>query len=436
VGGAILASGTGLILFLEEVTLSTSAAVESGGGIGLLGSAAVTVRNSIISDNTADLSGGGIYVAAGSSLTLINTTVEGNTTQGDGGGIFNAGDLVVTGSSISGNEASGAGGALYNASTGEAGLVRSTLSGNTSSEGAGGITNLGELSLRSSTVTLNGSTDIGGAGGLQSFTPSTAQVANSIIAGNSGTSGDCSGGGIVSLGHNLQTEDASPCPFSEPGDIEIEKVQLFTQVLEEELKDNGGPTTTHALLARGLAVDAGYCPGETSDQRGFTRPVDDPVMANAVDGCDIGAHEVQGPVTPVADLMVSQSVNKTSVKQGELLTYFIRVQNLGPQTATAVVLSNILSSGVTFVEARHAKGTHTAPPKGETGTVTWFLGDLLNQANEVAEIEVTVLVKGKTTITNNASVTGDVNDPNTGNNSAAITVSVVAGTAGKGGKSR
>jgi hypothetical protein len=106
------------------------------------------------------------------------------------------------------------------------------------------------------------------------------------------------------------------------------------------------------------------------------------------------------------------------------------VQNLGPQTAPNVVLNNVLSSGVTFVEVRVNKGTTTAPPMGETGTVTWNLGDLVNQANEVAEIKVTVLVKGKTTITNTATVTGNVSDPNPANNSASITVSVVAGKTG------
>jgi hypothetical protein len=61
---------------------------------------------------------------------------------------------------------------------------------------------------------------------------------------------------------------------------------------------------------------------------------------------------------------------------------------------------------------------------------------MLDQANEVATITVTVLVRGKTTITNRASVTSDASDPNTANNSSAITVSVAAGSAGGGGKSR
>lgn len=62
-------------------------------------------------------------------------------------------------------------------------------------------------------------------------------------------------------------------------------------------------------------------------------------------------------------------------------------------------------------------------------------GDPLDQANEVAELTVTVIVKGKTTITNAASVTGEVSDPNAANNSASIKVSVVSGSTGKtGGK--
>jgi uncharacterized repeat protein (TIGR01451 family) len=205
-----------------------------------------------------------------------------------------------------------------------------------------------------------------------------------------------------------------------------------TEVLDATLKDNGGPTMTQALIARGRAADAGYCPGETTDQRGFARPVDDPVMPNALDACDIGAYELQGRVAIVADLMISQTVNKTSVKQGELLTYSIRVQNLGPETAPNVVVTDVLPTGATFVEARHNKGTHTAPPRGETGTVTWTMGEMLDQANEAAEITVTVLVKGKTTITNAASVTGDVSDPNAANNSASIRVSVAAGSKGGG----
>jgi uncharacterized repeat protein (TIGR01451 family) len=174
-------------------------------------------------------------------------------------------------------------------------------------------------------------------------------------------------------------------------------------------------------------MDTGYCPGETTDQRGLTRPVDVAAITNVADGCDIGAYEAQGPVIARTDLMVSQSANKTSVKAGDLLTYTVRVRNLGPEAAPNVVLTNVLSSGVTFVSATHAKGTHTAPPAGETGTVTWTLGTMADQANEFTEIKVTVRIKGKTSITNVASVTAEVIDPNTANNTASLQTTVAAG---------
>jgi uncharacterized repeat protein (TIGR01451 family) len=151
-------------------------------------------------------------------------------------------------------------------------------------------------------------------------------------------------------------------------------------------------------------------------------------MPNALDACDIGAYELQGPFIARTDLIVSQSANKTSVKAGDLLTYTVRVRNLGPETAPNVVVTNVLSSGVTFVSATHAKGTHTAPPAGETGTVTWYLGDLLDQGNETTDITVTVRIKGKTTITNKADVASDAVDPNPANNTASLTVSVAAGS--------
>jgi uncharacterized repeat protein (TIGR01451 family)/CSLREA domain-containing protein len=431
---------------LNGLTLRNGS-VFGGGGLGILFDATVTLRNSTVTGNTSAGVGGGIAINGTSSLTLINSTVEGNTAAENGGGLWNGGTLTLINSTVAGNDAGeGAGlndpvsGGIYNGQGATATIVGSTISGNRALDGdmaAGGIFTFGTVHLRSSTITRNTAPDRE-TGGIMVWTPGVVTMGNSILAGNQteGVEDNCAkvnGGVITSLGHNL-----SPSVGCAPGstDLIVDPAQVFSQVLEADLEDNGGPTQTHALIARGRAADAGYCPGETTDQRGFARPVDDPIMPNALDACDIGAYELQGPVAIVADLMISQAVNKTSVKQGELLTYSVRVQNLGPGTAPNVVVTDILPTGATFVEARHNRGSHTAPPSGETGTVTWTVGDMLDQANEVAEITVTVRVKGKTTITNTASVTGDVADPNEANNSAAIRVSVVSGTSGKGGGSK
>src|SRR3990172_5201050 len=80
---------------------------------------------------------------------------------------------------------------------------------------------------------------------------------------------------ITDGGNNLQFPDATcgaGIPMADP--------------LLGPLRDNGGPTLTHALLPDSPAIDAAnpaFCPA--GDQRGVTRP-------QGV-GCDIGAFEVQ-----------------------------------------------------------------------------------------------------------------------------------------------
>ena len=129
-------------------------------------------------------------------------------------------------------------------------------------------------------------------------------------------------------------------------------------------------------------------------------------------------------------MLVSLGVDKPSVKQGDKVTYTLTVKNFGPDAASNVVANNVLSSGTTFVSAQANMGAFTAPPAGQTGTVSWNVGTLAKEAQESAQIRVTVIIRGKTTITNTATVTADAGDPNTANNTASITVAVGSGTSG------
>jgi uncharacterized repeat protein (TIGR01451 family)/CSLREA domain-containing protein len=413
-GGALVGAGLYVdasTVTLDRVTVANNESLDRGAGI-YNDDSELTIRNSTLRGNFAAGVGGGIHINTRFTTRIINSTITINEALQGGGVYVTAGTVEIRGTTISDNQAS-TGGAITNGSP------------------AGPTPAGGDITITSSTIVRNSATLFTG-GVINGGSGASLILANSILAGNAG--GDCAGasGGLASAGHNLTTDCSTT--YMTATDILVPPAQLFTQVLAQALEDNGGPTRTHALIARGRAIDAGYCPGETEDQRGLGRPVDDPVMPNALDACDIGAYELHGPVAAVADLMISQAVNKTSVKQGERLTYTLRIQNLGPETAPNVVVTDLLPSGTTFVEARHNKGTHTAPPRGETGTVTWSLGDLLDQANEVAELTVTVIVRGKTTITNTASVTGDVADPNAANNAASIKVSIAPGASGKVGK--
>lgn len=105
---------------------------------------------------------------------------------------------------------------------------------------------------------------------------------DTLVGGNldrGGEARDCAklGGAITSLGRNL-VGDTGGCAYQQgPGDI-VNQRALLT-----ELRDNGGPTLTHALKKTSPAVNAGAGCTRT-DQRGVKRKLGG--------RCDIGAWEL------------------------------------------------------------------------------------------------------------------------------------------------
>jgi uncharacterized repeat protein (TIGR01451 family) len=132
-----------------------------------------------------------------------------------------------------------------------------------------------------------------------------------------------------------------------------------------------------------------------------------------------------------ADLLLSLGADKISVKQGDVLTYTISVRNFGPNWAANVVVNDALSSEMTFVSATATHGSFTQPPVGQNGAVTWYVGEIPNGDQQQAQLVVKVLVRGKATIINTATVQSDSSDPNPANNTASITTTVAPGGSGK-----
>jgi CSLREA domain-containing protein len=262
--------------------------------------AIVTISGLTITGGREFFGGGGIVVNYESRLALIGSIVTASSAP-RGGGIYNYGRLTLVSSTVSGNLAGIGGGGIFN--NGVLTLNRSTVSGNRSLDVGGGIytscavIGCGDgLTIRSSTVTANDAVTAGGGVHVED----TGVMVNSILAGNrvngdaAALTADCSEfGGLKSLGHTLKSSTGCGGLHGSPTDVVVPTSQVFTAVLELALADNGGRVTTHALIERGFAIDAGYCPGETVDGRGFPRPYDDARMPNAVDGCDIGAFEWQ-----------------------------------------------------------------------------------------------------------------------------------------------
>jgi hypothetical protein len=284
----------GVIIFTVEpqatlniwgVTLANGHAGWHGGGI--LNRGIVTVINSVLDNHIASDSGIGgpagtgaaIFNDVNATVSLLNSTVSNSVARASGGGIRNEGRLFVTNSTFSGNNAAnGSGGAIYN--LGQTIILNSTFSHN----GAAGATIAngdGRTTIYSSTIIGNLPAN-GGPGGALSNTKGIIVVLNTIIGGSAPAT-NCDGI-MTSLGFNL-SDDAS-CNLNRYGD------RSSVNLLLGPLAFNGGPTQTHRLLAGSPAIDGGFCIGPT-DQRGYRRPVNIMSVRNVLNGCDVGAYEVQ-----------------------------------------------------------------------------------------------------------------------------------------------
>jgi hypothetical protein len=144
------------------------------------------------------------------------------------------------------------------------------------------------LLVVNSTIASNTSTHYGGGIANGPFATGTTEIRNSIVAGNNSVNaGPDVLGVFTSSGYNLIGNSSGGTGFTNTGD------QLNVNPLLGPLANYGGPTLAMALRSGSPALDKGKSFGQTTDQRGFGRPLDDPNIANASggDGADIGAYE-------------------------------------------------------------------------------------------------------------------------------------------------
>jgi uncharacterized repeat protein (TIGR01451 family) len=125
-----------------------------------------------------------------------------------------------------------------------------------------------------------------------------------------------------------------------------------------------------------------------------------------------------------SDLRVSKSDSPDPVSVGSTLTYAIQVDNLGPDAATGVTVTDQLPKGVDLVSAVSSLG----PCASKGRKVTCELGRLgaptIDYGGPVT-VTLTVIPRRLGTIINTASVKGDQKDSQAANNKATATTSVV-----------
>lgn len=118
-------------------------------------------------------------------------------------------------------------------------------------------------------------------------------------------------------------------------------------------------------------------------------------------------------VLPVADLALSMEDAAGPVYTGAPITYTLVLSNAGPDTAPLVVLTDTLPAGMNFVAASASQGDCTSG----AGSVVCRLGTLAPGSSASVTLVVTAAQSG--VLTNSATVTAAVIDPNAGNNTAA-----------------
>jgi uncharacterized repeat protein (TIGR01451 family) len=127
-----------------------------------------------------------------------------------------------------------------------------------------------------------------------------------------------------------------------------------------------------------------------------------------------------------ADLALTKSDNPDPVAVGGALTYTIRVQNLGANDATGVVVTDPLSaSDVDFVSATATSGTC----EHKANTVTCSLGTV--NVGTTATVTIVVRPKKTGTLSNTATVTSPEDNTPANNQATATTVVNKKGTVGK-----
>lgn len=378
----------------QTITLGSEIAITDTSGITVTAgalSAGITINGGPATnrlfyvDNTA--------IATLTNLTLTGGNGTGAGTNNRGGAIYNDGSLTLRRCTLHGNTAQQQGGAIYSsgANASQLTLIQCTLGNNQVTAGPGGaISNDGaQGTLSLSHCTISGNTASTSGGGV-ALINGPCTLDNSIIAGNTATSGS----DVNNSGATLTRSGQSIIPVLNTtggGSTTGGGTLLTSNPLLAPLASNGGAGQTFALLPTSPALNAAVASSITTDQRGL------PVVGVP----DIGAFEVQ-----------------TGGVFGFSLKGYSGLETAG--TATVTVLRNGGFAGTASVTISSAFGTATAADFSA-------LSQTLNFADGEASKNVSITLANDGPGEPNESFTVTLSAPGSGtsigsNNVATVTI--------------
>ncbi len=267
-GAGIHTVGHELIIENSSITFNRGPGVVTGDTI-------ATITGSYIGEND------GMGIENRGRMTVTETRITNNHNTNEEGeiitataGVENRGDLDIVRSLIDNNDGIYA---IYNSMqtydspTPTLNLINSTVSGNRATgSGSATIYNQGKMDIIYSTIAENT-----GLGILVSSNTEETRIENSLVVSNDGGNCDFSAQLPILEGNNLDTDHSCFPDFTaDPNEVASHLGSL---------RDNGGPTMTHALNLGSPAIDTAEGSCLATDQRKVNRPIGY--------GCDVGAYE-------------------------------------------------------------------------------------------------------------------------------------------------
>lgn len=116
----------------------------------------------------------------------------------------------------------------------------------------------------------------------------------------------------------------------------------------------------------------------------------------------------------VSDLAVTKAVNFAGPYAGQTIQFTLTATNLGCDNALNTVVMDELPSGFTYVSHSTANGTYNG------GSGEWAIGTL--NVGSTATLTINAVVNNSGVYNNVATISADVSDPNTGNNTASVSI--------------
>ena len=316
----------------------------------------LTISNGLVAFPPPTIGGG----TTGGGIRVIDGTTT--TTNGTLDNLVLRNSLVVGNTVMDQFGILGDGGGIALSTLAKATIINSTISGNTAAHFGGGVamtSGSSTLNIVNSTIAFNvAKVNIPGSGGGVSANGGTVNLSNTLVSNNHIVTLAGAGDDLSVIAGTVNTRN-SLYQTAPSGTINLNMNTVIGDPLLGTLKNNGGPTFTHAITsAASPAIGKGdstlvVAPDNVSDQRGpgFNRNIGGTV--------DIGSYEFQPPAVAVG---ITSSLNPSNSGQSVLFVATVAgtaVNSNIPQGTVSFVIDGVAVATVVLVNGNASFATTT-----------------------------------------------------------------------------